>query len=53
MTFFEPSMTGKNRGRSKGEENIGVFPVTWVVGAERCAFLSYTHVRGCEALGSN
>ena len=25
----------------------------WVVGAERCAFLSYTHARGCEALGSN
>ena len=44
---------GKNRGRSKGEENIGVFPVTWVVGAERCAFLSYMHARGCEALGSN
>ena len=25
----------------------------WVVEAERCAFLSYTHARGCEALGSN
>ena len=29
----------------------------WVVGAERCievcAFLSYMHARGCEALGSN
>ena len=25
----------------------------WVVGAERCTFLSYTHARGCEALGSN
>ena len=45
---------GKNRGRSEGEENIGVFPVTvGVVGAERWAFLSYTHARGCEALGSN
>ena len=44
---------GKNRGRSEGEENIGVFPVTVVVGAERCAFPSYTHSRGCEALGSN
>ena len=31
---------GKNRGRNEGEENIGVF-------------LSYTHTRGCEALGSN
>ena len=43
----------KNRGRSEGEENIGVFWLRWVVGAERCAFLSYTHTRGCEALGSN
>ena len=43
---------GKNRGRSEGEENIGVL-LRWVVGAERCAFLSYTHARGCEALGSN
>ena len=25
----------------------------WVVGAERCAFLSYTHARGCKGLGSN
>ena len=27
MTFFGPSMTEKNRGRSEGEENIRVFPV--------------------------
>ena len=42
---------GKNRGRSEGEENIGVFPVTvgWS-GAEQCAFLSYTYARVCEAL---
>ena len=44
---------GKNRGRSEGEENIRVFPVTVGGRAERCAFLSYTHARGCEALGSN
>ena len=44
---------GKNHGRGEGEENIGVFPVRWVVGAERCAFLSYTHTRGCKVLGSN
>ena len=25
----------------------------WMVGAERCAFLSYMHARGCEALVSN
>ena len=48
---------GKNRGRSEGEENIRVFPVM-VGGWGRamhggCAFLSYTHARGCEALGSN
>ena len=45
---------GKNHGRSEGEENIGEFPVTVAGrGAERCAFLSYTYARGCEALGSN
>ena len=44
---------GKNRGRSEGEENIGEFPVTVGGRAERCAFLSYRHARGCEALGSN
>ena len=48
---------GKNHGRSKGEENIGVFSVTVGGRAERCtevcAFLLYTHARGCEALGSN
>ena len=27
MTFFGPSMTEKNRGRSEGEENFGEFPV--------------------------
>ena len=25
----------------------------WVVGAERCVFLSYKYARGCDALGSN
>ena len=45
---------GKNRGRSKGKENFGEFPVTvGGQGAEQCSFLSYTHARGCEALGSN
>ena len=48
---------GKNHGRSEGEENIGVFPVTVGGRAERCTevcvFLSYTHARRCEALGSN
>ena len=48
---------GKNRGRSEGEENIGEFPLRWVVGAERCmevcTFLSYTYAHVCEALRSN
>ena len=46
MTFFGPSMTEKNHGRSEGEENIGGVPGYggWS-GAERCAFLSY--VRAC------
>ena len=38
---------GKNRGRSEGEEKFGELLVT--VG-ERCAFLSYTYARVCEAL---
>ena len=48
---------GKNRGRSEGKENIREFPVMVGGQGERCtnvcAFLSYTYVRGCEALGSN
>ena len=48
---------GKNCGRSEGEKNIRVFPITVGGRAERCmevcVFLSYTHARGCEALGSN
>ena len=42
---------GKNRGRSEGEENIeGVPDYGGWSGAERCAFLSYTYARVCEAL---
>ena len=42
---------GKNHGRSEGEEISGEFPVTvGGRGAERCAFLSYTYARVCEAL---
>ena len=41
----------KTRGRSEGEENFEEFPVTvGGQGAERCAFLSYTYARVCEAL---
>ena len=44
---------GKNRGRSEGEENIGEFPVTVGGRGPSDVCLSYTHARGCEALGSN
>ena len=48
---------GKNHGRSEGKENFGEFPVKVGGRAERCtevcAFLSYVHARGSEALGSN
>ena len=44
---------GKNRGRSEGEENIGVFPVT-VGGRGRAMHVSLVHVRACvRAIGSN
>ena len=42
---------GKNHGRSEGEENFGGVPgYGGRSGAERCAFLSYTYPRVCEAL---
>ena len=44
---------GKNRGRSKGEENIGVFPVTVGDRGLSDARFSRTYARVCEALGSN
>ena len=46
MTFFGPSMTEKNHGRSEGKENIGVFPVT-VGGRGRAMRVSLVHVRAC------
>ena len=53
MTFFGPSMTEKNHGRSEGEENIGEFPV--MVGGQgpSDARFSHTYAHVCEALGSN
>ena len=45
MTFFGPSMTEKC-GRSEGEKNIGVFPVT-VGGRGRAMRVSLIHVRAC------
>ena len=41
---------GKNHGRSEGEENFGSCGYGGRSGAERCAFLSYTYARVCEAL---
>ena len=35
---------GKNRGRSEGAENIGEFPVRWVVGGQ-AMHVSLIHVR--------
>ena len=48
---------GKNRGRSEGEENFGVFPVT-VGGRGRAMHgglrVSLVHVRACvRGVGSN
>ena len=49
MTFFGPSMTEKTvveaRGGFRGVPDYGGRS-----GAERCAFLSYTYARVCEAL---
>ena len=44
---------GKNHGRSEGEENIGVFPVT-VGGRGRAMRVSLVHIRACvRGVGSN
>ena len=50
MTFFGPSMTGKNRGRSKGEENFRELPVTVGGRGRGDAGFSRTYARVCEAL---
>ena len=44
---------GKTVVEARARKISGCSQLRWVVGAERCAFLSYTHARGCEALGSN
>ena len=43
----------KNVVEARVRKIAGSSQLRWVVGAERCAFLLYTHARGCEALGSN
>ena len=47
MTFFGPSMTEKNRGRSEGEENFGEFPVTVGGRGPSDARFSHTRTRVC------
>ena len=47
------SMTEKTMVEARARKISGCSRLRWVVGAERCVFLSYTHARGCEALGSN
>ena len=53
MTFFGPSMSEKTMIEARARKISGCSRLRWVVGAERCmevcAFLSYTHARGCEA----
>ena len=47
MTFFGPSMTEKNRGRSEGEENLGELQVTVGGRGPSDARLSRTCTRVC------
>jgi hypothetical protein len=52
MTFFGPSMMEKTMVEARVRKISGSSRLRWVVGAERCMFLSYTYTCGCEALGS-
>ena len=53
MTFFGPSMTEKTVVEARARKISGCSRLWWVVGAERCVFLSYTYARVWKALGSN
>ena len=50
MTFFGPSMTEKTVVEARARKISGVPGYGGRSGAERCAFLSYTYTRVCEAL---
>ena len=50
MTFFGSSMTEKTVVEVRGGKFRGVPGYGGWSGAERCAFLSYTYARVCEAL---
>ena len=41
---------GKTVVEARGRKISGSSRLRWEVGAERCAFLSYTYARVCEAL---
>src|SRR3954467_5912401 len=45
MTFFGPSMTDKTMVEARARKLSGCSRLGWVVGAERCTFLPYTHMR--------
>ena len=52
MTFFGPSMTEKTMVETRTRKISGSSRLRWLVGAERCVFLSY--VRACvRGVGSN
>ena len=53
LIFFGPSMTEKTVVEARARKISGCSRLRWVVSAERCVFLSYTHTCGCKALGSN
>ena len=48
-----PSMMEKTVVEARARKISGSSRLRWVMGAERCVFLSYTYTRVCEALGSN
>ena len=50
MTFFGPSMTEKTVVEARARKILTSSQLRWEVGAERCAFLSYTYACVCEAL---
>ena len=50
MTFFGPSMTEKTMVEARARKISGVPGYGGRLGAERCALLSYTYARVCEAL---
>ena len=50
MTFFGPSMMEKTVVEPRARKISGSCRLRWEVGAERCAFLSYTYACVCKVL---